>query len=282
MVASTYDFGINRIIHNYEGGYVNHPDDPGGETIYGITKAVARANGYDGPMKEMPLRWAYDIYKAKYAKPVWYDSIEAGKDFSILDYGINSGPSRPIRVAQAICRLPQTGKMDPTTVTAINACNPETFINTMNDERLVFMKSLKGGAMWQTFGKGWGSRVADTRRISVNMNKNETKGRPPVEKLPTPRTNPKDPTPKAQHTPNGGAIKTGAGTVVAGGGASGAGAAQSKDSAAMWSMVAVGIGIAVIGAAVLILYLRHVKKKNEKVVLPAVLGEKDGGLVRGR
>lgn len=281
MVETTYEFGINRIIHNYEGGYVNHPDDPGGETIYGITKAVARANGYDGPMKTMSIKWAYDIYKTKYAQPVWYDKLEAGKDFSMLDYGINSGPSRPIRVAQAICRLPQTGKMDPNTCTAINAADPETFINTMNDERLVFMKSIKGGAMWNTFGKGWSARVADTRRISVNMNKNESRGKSPIDKVPTPRTNPKDPTPKAEHKPSPGAIKTGTGAIVVGTGGAGTTASQTKD-AASWAMVAVAIGIAVIGTAIILLYVRHVKKKNERVVLPYNVGGSDGRLVGSR
>lgn len=49
-----------------EGGYVHHPEDPGGETNHGITVRVARANGYYGPMRDLPLELAVEIAKLEY------------------------------------------------------------------------------------------------------------------------------------------------------------------------------------------------------------------------
>lgn len=80
-----------------EGGYVNHPKDPGGETNYGITKTVAQANGYYGPMRELPKDFAWSIYYDQYIKKPGY---EAMLDYSpavveeMVDTAVNTGTSR--------------------------------------------------------------------------------------------------------------------------------------------------------------------------------------------
>jgi lysozyme family protein len=60
-----------------EGGYSNHPADRGGATVYGITEAVARQEGYQGPMQSLPLSAAQSIYKRRYWDPLCLDAIAA-------------------------------------------------------------------------------------------------------------------------------------------------------------------------------------------------------------
>lgn len=80
-----------------ERGYVDHPDDRGGPTNHGITLAVARANGYDGPMQDLPLSLAREIYRKRYiVRPafdkVWVASAPIGDE--LIDTGVNMGPAR--------------------------------------------------------------------------------------------------------------------------------------------------------------------------------------------
>src|SRR3954447_20124487 len=105
MTASCYPEAISRVLKS-EGGYVNHPSDPGGETNYGITIAVARANGYRGPMRALPVEEARRIYRLKYANPVRFDDDPAGLDYTLFDYAVNSGVGRANKVARRVCSLP--------------------------------------------------------------------------------------------------------------------------------------------------------------------------------
>lgn len=80
-----------------EGGYVNHPADRGGPTRYGITEEVARAGGYTGDMRDLPLSLAIAIYERRYWDSLGLDSIEPISEALtcyLFDYGVNSGPAR--------------------------------------------------------------------------------------------------------------------------------------------------------------------------------------------
>lgn len=79
-----------------EGAYSNHPSDTGGETMWGITIAVARANGYTGPMRSMPRSVAKDIYRRKYLIGPGYDRVALQSSAvaeELFDTGVNMGPS---------------------------------------------------------------------------------------------------------------------------------------------------------------------------------------------
>ena len=79
-----------------EGGYVNDPRDAGGETNWGITKAVARANGWAGPMRQLPREMAFSIYWKRYVVEPKFDRV-AELSVTIaaecIDTGVNMGPS---------------------------------------------------------------------------------------------------------------------------------------------------------------------------------------------
>jgi len=84
-------------------GYVNLPRDPGGETNWGITIKTARANGYEGPMADMPLCVATKIYKDEYWDAIHGDDIEhQGIAEEMMDTAVNMGPARVIKYLQEV------------------------------------------------------------------------------------------------------------------------------------------------------------------------------------
>lgn len=117
-----------------EGVYDNHPDDPGGETKFGVTVAVARAHGYQGPMKEMPVEKALEIYKKDYWDRVRGD--EVGDQLvaeELLDTAVNMGVAKAVSFLQSALNLlnkketlwpdlAEDGAMGPGTLAALSAC----------------------------------------------------------------------------------------------------------------------------------------------------------------
>jgi lysozyme family protein len=118
-----------------EGGYVFHPSDPGGETNHGITKAVAQANGYTGPMRELPEATSREIYVSQYiAKPGFLPIVETQPALGeeIVDAGVNAVPARAgLWLQQALNHLNsrggdyvdvvEDGKVGPGTLAAYRA-----------------------------------------------------------------------------------------------------------------------------------------------------------------
>lgn len=164
MVATNYENAISRTL-KWEGGYVNDPQDPGGETNWGITIKVARANGYTGSMRAMPLSTAKEIYRSRYAKPVSFDAHKAGVDYCLLDYGVNSGTGRANKVIRRVCGLADAAPFSDL-LTAVNKRDPKAVVTAINDERLRFLQSLP---TWGRYGKGWGNRVAGVKSAALLM-----------------------------------------------------------------------------------------------------------------
>lgn len=101
-MTTTIDKIIDDVI-KAEGGYSNDPDDAGGETMYGITVAVARANGYAGPMRNMPLSVARTIYRKRYVTEPKFDKvaeIDEQIGAELVDTGVNMGPHRAAEFLQ--------------------------------------------------------------------------------------------------------------------------------------------------------------------------------------
>lgn len=89
-----------------EGGYVNDPDDPGGATRYGITEATARAHGYAGDMRELPLETAKNIYKKSYWNVTRLDEFPSQLlAENVFDCNVNCGPRVGGRLLQECLNL---------------------------------------------------------------------------------------------------------------------------------------------------------------------------------
>lgn len=100
----TIDDIIDKTI-GHEGRYSNHPNDTGGETMFGITVAVARANGYRGPMASLPRTEAVRIYRDIYAVRPGFTAVAAVSPkvgAELFDTGVNLGPAIPARWFQRV------------------------------------------------------------------------------------------------------------------------------------------------------------------------------------
>lgn len=151
-----FDQAFEKLI-GHEGGYSNNPQDPGGETMYGVTKTVARANGYAGNMIDLPLATAKAIYKKLYWDTVRAEELPDAVRFDVFDASVNSGPGQAIRFLQRATGSSDDGKLGPMTIRAINAMDPQLLDKRLNGYRLRFMTELK---VWPSFGRGWAARIA--------------------------------------------------------------------------------------------------------------------------
>lgn len=152
----TFDEAFHELL-GHEGGYSNHPDDPGGETMWGITQRVARANGYLGPMRELPVSLAKSIYKELYWDSVRADEVPKQARYALFDAAVNSGPVQAIKWLQKSAEVVDDGKFGPNTLRAVQAYDPELLEARMLGFRLMFMTELGN---WRSFNKGWARRVA--------------------------------------------------------------------------------------------------------------------------
>ena len=160
----------HAITARWEGGWSDHPRDPGGKTMYGITQATLSA--YRGrpasadEIRKLTKAEAKQIYAANYWRRVGADQLPPGVDLCVYDFGVNSGPSRAIKSLQAALDLKPDAWVGAITLAAANQANRHALIDQLCDRRLAFLKSLE---TWGTFGKGWGNRVADVRRQAKKM-----------------------------------------------------------------------------------------------------------------
>lgn len=158
---SSFDDAFAALIGN-EGGYSNSPADPGQETMYGVTARVARAHGYQGKMRDLPLATAKQIAKTTYWDPLHLDEFDPRIAFQMLDTNWNGGQT--VRWAQAAAGAAVDGRMGPATIAAIKVCDPHAFILSFLSQRLMYLTDL---ATFKTFGRGWSRRIANNMKRGV-------------------------------------------------------------------------------------------------------------------
>lgn len=168
-------------IFAHEGGYVDHPKDPGGATNMGITFATLKA--WRGkPITKADVRTlkraeATEIYRVKYWDAIKGDSLPSGIDYATLDFAVNSGVSRAKKFLQRALNVKDDGIIGKHTLAVAQTSNAEEIVHRICGARLAYLTGLKG---WDTFGKGWQRRVADVRNIALQLAKNKPVEEPPV------------------------------------------------------------------------------------------------------
>jgi lysozyme family protein len=165
MASSNFD-GSLKLVLAHEGGFVNHPADPGGPTNFGVTQRVYDAYRTNKGLETRTVRSieaseVADIYRNQYwGAPC--DRLPAGLDYAIFDYSVNSGRSRAVADLQRVlndrgAKLVVDGQCGEGTTAAANAdANHVELIEALCDRRMRFLKSLR---TYGTFGKGWKRRV---------------------------------------------------------------------------------------------------------------------------
>ena len=154
----------------HEGGYVNHPSDPGGETNLGVTRAVyeqyAGRQVMDGEMEGLTHDDVYPIYRENYWNRVRGDDLPSGVDWSVFDWGVNSGTSRAAKALQRIAGVEQDGGIGPMTLQAVLEVEPAEIVEQMHHMRDGFYRSL---STFDTFGRGWIRRNDETKEQALNL-----------------------------------------------------------------------------------------------------------------
>ena len=169
MEASFFK-SLDMVLH-HEGGFVDHPDDPGGATNKGITHKTY-ADFLDRPfedvseLKNIPKEHVQKIYKTGYWDAVRADELPAGVDFCVFDWAVNSGPRRAAKALQKAAGATVDGAIGPMTVAAVNSADAAQIIEDVTKEREEFYRSLR---TFDTFGKGWLRRNKETRDFALEM-----------------------------------------------------------------------------------------------------------------
>ncbi len=155
----------------WEGGYVNHPSDPGGATNRGVTQAVYEAWRRDRGMPPQDVRLLADhemhaIYEANYWQVGRCDDLQRRLDLAQFDTAVNMGPSRAIRFLQAALGCPVDGGFGAVTLSAVQQCRDVTgALATYCAEREAFYDRLidRKPAL-AVFHRGWSNRLNALRR----------------------------------------------------------------------------------------------------------------------
>ncbi len=160
---------LAAVLH-HEGGFVNHPKDPGGMTNLGCTKKVWEEwVGHEVDEKTMRNLTPADVaplYKAKYWDKVRGDDLPSGVDYVVFDAAINSGPGRAAKWLQQTVDVAIDGAIGPGTLRAVNSIPAAEIVEKYQQIRLEFLKALP---TWDTFGKGWGRRVQEVQVAAAGM-----------------------------------------------------------------------------------------------------------------
>ena len=149
-----------EVILHHEGGYVNHPKDPGGETNLGVTKRVYEDFGGEKEMKDLTKADVEPIYKKNYWDRVKGDDLPEGLDLCIFDFAVNAGPGRAAKFIQRLVNTTVDGGIGPNTLKCINDhvehYGVSTTIDQYQSERQNYYEGL---STFETFGRGWTRRV---------------------------------------------------------------------------------------------------------------------------
>ena len=158
------------LVLKHEGGFVNHPKDPGGMTNLGVTKRVWEEYvGHtvdEAAMRALGPADVAPLYKKNYWDKIHGDELPAGVDYACFDLAVNSGVGRAAKILQKALGVNPDGAIGPATLNAVASCNPREVASEICDLRLGFLQSLP---TFDTFGKGWSRRVAEVEKLSFEM-----------------------------------------------------------------------------------------------------------------
>jgi lysozyme family protein len=154
----------------HEGGYVDHPKDPGGATNMGITLATLsdhrKRKVTKAEVRALTKEEASEIYRLRYWSPIRGDDLPAGIDLATMDATVNSGLGRGPKWTQKALGVAQDGHIGPATLKAARASDPVAVIKAACAARMGFLRGLR---TWGTFGRGWSRRVASVEAVGVAM-----------------------------------------------------------------------------------------------------------------
>lgn len=158
------------LVLKHEGGYVNHPADPGGMTNLGVTKRAWEE--YVGrPVDEQAMRsltppLVEPFYKQRYWNAVRGDELPKGIDYLMFDFAVNAGPRRAILTLQEALNINADGIIGPITLKKVNEADPKKLIGDFSNKKESFYRGL---SRFNVFGVGWLNRATEAKELATRM-----------------------------------------------------------------------------------------------------------------
>jgi lysozyme family protein len=157
-----------------EGGFSQHPLDPGGATMKGVTLKTYSAHlGRQVTVEELkaiPEEHLLAIYGQGYWDKCRCDDLPSGLDVCVFDWAVNSGPRRAVRALQELAGVTPDGDMGPKTLAAVASWwayyGPKTCIAMYQNERMEYLEDLP---TFKVFGNGWTKRVIDMEQFAQTL-----------------------------------------------------------------------------------------------------------------
>jgi len=166
---TNWDACFSHLI-KHEGGFSDHPLDPGGMTNLGVTQQVwenwVGHSVTEQEMRDLTPEKVKPLYKDVYWDRVKGDKLPSGVDYCVFDAAVNSGVRRASQWLQAALGVAADGSIGPRTIAAAIATPPVATITNFCAQRLHFLQGL---STWSTFGKGWGRRVSEVKATALSM-----------------------------------------------------------------------------------------------------------------
>ena len=174
-MQSNFNAALQHVLED-EGGFSNHPKDPGGATMKGVTLETYRLYKKNQhltaeDLKKITNEELRDIYYRRYWNAVKGDDLPSGLDYCVFDCAVNSGPGRAAKFLQEVVGVKPDGGIGPLTLAAVKAhcVTPEdtkALISTYADKRLQFWQGL---TTFATFGRGWTRRGNEVKDAALAM-----------------------------------------------------------------------------------------------------------------
>lgn len=154
-----FEVAFDRLI-GHEGGYVDDPNDPGGETKWGISK-----RSYPHlAIKDLTRDDAKEIYRTDFWQRVNASTLPGSVAFQLFDFAVNSGIETAVRYFQRALGVADDGHWGPHSQAAADAASETDMIMLLLAERLDFMTRRKN---WPHHGAGWARRIANNLRYGA-------------------------------------------------------------------------------------------------------------------
>ena len=169
-MLKNFEAALAHVLH-YEGGYSDHPSDPGGATNLGITIAVL--SSYRGrsvtknDVRALTRAEAAAIYRSRYWDTASCSVLPSGVDLAMFDCAVNQGVGRASRYLQHAANVTADGKIGPITLGAVKAAAPEKLLVEFMARRMEGYGSLQ--SLFKTFGLGWSRRLMATHAVALTL-----------------------------------------------------------------------------------------------------------------
>lgn len=168
-MTDNFDYCLDHVLKS-EGGFVNHPQDPGKATNLGVTQKVWEAwlgkSVTEDDMRELTPEMVKPLYKAQYWNRVKGDDLPAGLDLSVFDLAVNSGVHRAGVTLQRIIKAKEDGIIGNQTLFLVKNNDPKDLIQKYAERRRFFVRGLY---TYATFGRGWEARITRVETDSLAL-----------------------------------------------------------------------------------------------------------------